>query len=483
MEYPPQEAFSSAPQGTTASFGEATPASVTKLDDPPKFDLESYIANYKGRTRFNRLYLIGITSTYLSVDALKAAISEAKSGKDVARYEKAVRALSEVAPGDHDATLDSAWVQQVQKGVKAEGDQLERELRGYKNNLIKESIRMGNEDMGNHYYETGDLVAASKAYSRMRDYCTTPNHIASMLFKLINVGVERGDWLSVTSNVQRLRNSQSKPEDLARNQAKISAALGLAQMHGGFFRDAATSFLSVKPTLGDTFNDIVTPNDIAVYGGLCAMASMDRTELQTKVLDNVEFRNFLELEPHIRHAIKFFINSKFRPLLDILDNYRTDYLLDIHLHRHVADLYEKIRIKAIQQYLVPFSVVILDTMAAIFSPEVVGGEAHPASLKSPFVKELVRLIQEKVLDARLDLEKGLLIVNEKDTRIEAQEKILKDVRKFNEEMHLQILRASVLQAGMELRAPNQESTARFGHVSAARRGLGGSQRGGPSGSK
>lgn len=97
---------------------------------------------WPGRTRFNRLYLIGNTSTLLAADALKLAVAEAKSGKDVGQYEKAVRALAEVAPGEQDATLDSAWVQKVQNSVRAQSERLEHELRGYKNNLIKESIRV-----------------------------------------------------------------------------------------------------------------------------------------------------------------------------------------------------------------------------------------------------------------------------------------------------------------------------------------------------
>lgn len=88
------------------------------------------------------MYLIGITSTVLANDALKLAIAEAKSGKDVGRYDKAVRALAEAAPHESEASLDSLWVQEVQRSVRAQTDRLESELRGYKNNLIKESIRV-----------------------------------------------------------------------------------------------------------------------------------------------------------------------------------------------------------------------------------------------------------------------------------------------------------------------------------------------------
>jgi COP9 signalosome complex subunit 1 len=97
---------------------------------------------FPGRTRFNRLFLIGTCSTYLSAEALKTAIVEAKSSKDVSRYERAVRALAEVAPNEAEATLDKEWAERTRKVVKAETDRLEHELRGYKNNLIKESIRV-----------------------------------------------------------------------------------------------------------------------------------------------------------------------------------------------------------------------------------------------------------------------------------------------------------------------------------------------------
>ena len=73
---------------------------------------------------------------------MKAAIAESKLGKDVGRYDIAVSTLQEIAPGDPDAVPDLGWVDSTTKQVKAETDRLELELKGYKNNLIKESIRV-----------------------------------------------------------------------------------------------------------------------------------------------------------------------------------------------------------------------------------------------------------------------------------------------------------------------------------------------------
>ena len=112
------------------------------VTEAPKLDLESYIANYKGKTRVYRLIHIGQTSAFLQIDALKAAVTEAKAGKDVGLYEGAVSILRRVTTSPPEATVDMAWIDKTNREVKAETARLEHELKGYKNNLIKESIRV-----------------------------------------------------------------------------------------------------------------------------------------------------------------------------------------------------------------------------------------------------------------------------------------------------------------------------------------------------
>src|ERR1700744_3188357 len=198
------------------------------------------------------------------------------------------------------------------------------------------NVQMGNEDLGTHYYTIGDLNNALKAYSRMRDYCTTAPHIASTAFRIIAVAIEQRNWLAVQSQVHKLRNIQLKPEESTRNNPKMQAATGLQKVSAGDSVEAAISFIGTDSSLGDSYSDVLTSNDVAVYGGLCALASMSRSELQIRVLENSNFRNFRELEPHTRRAITFFCGSKYSQCLEILESYRAEYLLDIYLQPLVA---------------------------------------------------------------------------------------------------------------------------------------------------
>ncbi|KIW56154.1 hypothetical protein PV05_04836 [Exophiala xenobiotica] len=415
------------------------------VQETPNFDLPSYISNYKGRTVFRRLHLIASCSTVLAEEAARMAVVEAKKGADVRNYQEAVALLKRASKGKNvENLLDPVWAAQQEKKNSAETARLENELKGYKNNLIKESIRMGNEDLGTHYYTIGDLNNAVKAYSRMRDYCTTATHIASTAFRIVAVAIEQKNWLAVQSQVHKIRNLQMKPDDMNRNQPKAQAAMGLQQMSIGEYREAATSFLNVDPSIGDSYSDVISSNDVAVYGGLCALASMNRSELQANVLENNSFRNFLELEPHIRRAINFFCATKYSQCLEILESYRADYLLDIYLQPLVSDIYKKIRTKSVIQYFVPFSKVTLASMEKTFG--------SPPD-KPTFLDEIEALIRDGKLDARVDLEYGTLNAVQHDPRAEAQQAALDTVERFIREARMKLIRMQVLNAGLEVKSP------------------------------
>lgn len=78
----------------------------------------------------------------LCVDALKAAIAEAKGSSDVTRYIDAWDCIRIAAPDEPEAQRDQAWIDRIDRANKTETARLESQLKGYKHNLIKESIRV-----------------------------------------------------------------------------------------------------------------------------------------------------------------------------------------------------------------------------------------------------------------------------------------------------------------------------------------------------
>lgn len=67
---------------------------------------------------------------------------------------------------------------------------------------------------------------------------------------------------------------------------------------------------------------IVTPQDIAILGGLCALAAFDREELKVRVLENQGFKEFLDLVPDVRDMISDFYYSRYGSCFTAFDRIR-----------------------------------------------------------------------------------------------------------------------------------------------------------------
>jgi len=181
---------------------------------------------------------------------------------------------------------------------------------------------------------------------------------------------------------------------------------------------------------------VISAQDIATYGGLCALATFDRKRLKAEVRSFVRqhtrciccaTRNlnrpcgigtWLDIVLRVprahassarvaqrlygftilrvstnagRAACTSFAGSRARNLRTNEPTAQPELLLDIHLHSHVERLYSMIHKKALLQYCSPFLTVQLDTMAKAFNCPIATIEAN-----------VIELIRERQLSARIN---------------------------------------------------------------------------------
>lgn len=92
---------------------------------------------------FRRLYLIASCSTALQQEAARLAVVIAKKGKDISYYNDACNLLNSITSKEEaDSFVDPKWLGEQEKHNAADSKKLENELKQYKNNLIRESIRV-----------------------------------------------------------------------------------------------------------------------------------------------------------------------------------------------------------------------------------------------------------------------------------------------------------------------------------------------------
>lgn len=146
-------------------------------------DLDAYSQNYSSVAKIERLLFIAGCCPPLRIDALTLALAEIQSTFLIEKYQDTVQKLNQEKPTD----LDLEWISKKSLEATKEQTRLEQELSSYKSNLIKESIRIGHLELGDHFYKTGDLTSALKCYSNTREYLTIPAHIVEMCLKVIEV--------------------------------------------------------------------------------------------------------------------------------------------------------------------------------------------------------------------------------------------------------------------------------------------------------
>ncbi|XP_061359202.1 COP9 signalosome complex subunit 1-like [Gastrolobium bilobum] len=405
-----------------------------------QFDIEAYASLYAGRTKIARLLFIADhcgDNSAVQLEALRMAYDEIKKGEDTQLLREVAHKIDcRLGP---DYAVDGAWCDAVDRRAELKKEKLDNELNAYRTNLIKESIRMGYNDFGDFYYAHGQLGDAFKSFARTRDYCTTSKHIIHMCMNAILVSIEMGQFPHVTSYVGK---AEQTPEALDQiTVAKLRCAAGLSNLVAKKYKLAARKFLETGPELGSHYNEVIAPQDVATYGGLCALATFDRTELKSKVIDNTHFRNFLELVPEVRELINDFYSSHYASCLEYLGKLKENLLLDIHLHDHVETLYDLIRHKALIQYTHPFVSVDLHMMANAFKTTVTGLE-----------KELEALITDNQIQARIDSHNKILYARHADQRNATFQRALETGREFDGDVRSMLLRSNLIKHEYNLRS-------------------------------
>ncbi len=66
---------------------------------------------------------------------------------------------------------------------------------------------------------------------------------------------------------------------------KVKCAAGLADLNSKRYKSAAKYFLAASLD-NFTHAEVITPNNVAIYGCLCALATFDRNELRTYLIQS-----------------------------------------------------------------------------------------------------------------------------------------------------------------------------------------------------
>lgn len=151
---------------------------------------------------------------------------------------------------------------------------------------------------------------------RSAEHCLTPEHHLTLSKNSVKTSLAWGTFAQIHSYVEKAENipllANKENASLA---AMFKVASGLAALESSKYAEAARKFTEASFEGVSSLRDIISPEDVAIYGSLCALSEFTREELKDLLTD---FYNFLEVVPNVRKMLTSFCASNYAGSLEIL---------------------------------------------------------------------------------------------------------------------------------------------------------------------
>ena len=413
---------------------------VNLVVESSPFDVESYIAQFSGRGKLQRLVYIADHCPSLRIEALQLALKYVMNETyDTQFYEKIVSSLQSIKQTAN-TPLRTEWIEQIKFRADSQRDSLDTALKNHKSSSIKETVRRSYDALGAHHLACGDFSTALKYYSLARNYATLDSQLFQIYTSITKIFIYQKNWYSGDSYLSSTEGVATTVEE----KSKISALAGLFELYNCHYKNAADRFMKVMfithDTPGNDINQIMSNNSIAIYGVLTALATYSRQELKDRTM-NGSFKQFLELEPSLREATIAF-QSKFPTCLSLLEEIKDSLKLDLYIGPHVDRLYQLIQERAFIFYFIPYSSTDLNIMARAFN-------IAYAELED----KLMELILADRLQARIDSQNHILYANTCDSRLLTFDNCLRRGEEWRRKSQALVLKALCTRYDISVRKP------------------------------
>lgn len=420
--------------------------------DCPDFDLKAFAARYTGFTLITRLIYIAERCPSQQVLAYRMAIEALKKGCNTQVYLETV-SMARQAVGDalgDEWGLDQAWVETTKRAGHERTNRINAALVEAKRIGEREPIRLEYMRLGNHQMELGEFSTALTTFLETKAAYTTNLHVVEGCLAVIKASIYLGSMSYVKSQcaIAQLPQAKADPKWIGR----LNAASGLQSLKGGNFMQAASQFIAVGTSLGDTYNDVISTRDIAIYASVASLVTWNRKDLK-ELLKRTEFKNLLELVPIWRKIITDFSKSKYAACFEALQSQKNELLLDCYLGHHIPRLFHTLLEKALIQYFRPFTSVKIPGMAAAFNMDVPEMESH-----------LVNLIADGKIQARIDSANKILYSRHADQRHATFQQALLTGQIYARDVRALLLRMSLGQHDFLIKHPKAGKGRRERHA-------------------
>eukprot|EP00485_Elphidium_margaritaceum_P007266 CAMPEP_0202703178 /NCGR_PEP_ID=MMETSP1385-20130828/16044_1 /ASSEMBLY_ACC=CAM_ASM_000861 /TAXON_ID=933848 /ORGANISM="Elphidium margaritaceum" /LENGTH=504 /DNA_ID=CAMNT_0049360977 /DNA_START=82 /DNA_END=1596 /DNA_ORIENTATION=+ len=399
--------------------------------DYPGFDVGRYASKYVGKVKIDRLLHIARVCPSLKKDCYRVAVAEVRQGLDVGLYGAVMEEAQKVL-GAAECQFDAAWMTSQQQSNEKQVRYLEEEIQRWRNLSNREKICASYLEAAEYCVAIGNFNTAISRYIEAKSYAGDSQMLLDINLKIMVTSIRQGQFGHVKGEASHALASEDIFKD-NKLRSKVLCCLALYNLYNGRYDMAVHNLIDCHFSVYSAFPEVLSGADIALYGGLCALASFTRMQLKKRVLDNSEFKRFLELQPKVGALIQGFYDSEYGKVMSGLNGLRNDIIMDLYLFPRVDHLLTAIRGKALVQYFSPYSAMDINKMASSFKVPVPEME-----------QELSVCIGDGHIKAKIDSHNKIVYASKTDKRNELFRSVLDLGEDFERDMKAVLLRTSLI---------------------------------------
>uniref|UniRef100_A0AC35UC59 PCI domain-containing protein n=1 Tax=Rhabditophanes sp. KR3021 TaxID=114890 RepID=A0AC35UC59_9BILA len=277
---------------------------------------------------------------------------------------------------------DVAWIEKTREVVKNKGAAIRAKVKSAEESNIKEDMQEAYIEQYHFLMKCGEFDNAMKNLNNVvKENVQYTDTVLDGYIKMLETAFFMDAFTKMDSILQQLCKAL-KDENSSYNESasiasakrqsefqKISAKYhvmdGLYKMVRSNFACAAEAFRQADFELVDNPSTLIL-KDIALYGAICALATLSIDQVKSQFLLNTNFKKALISNTTIYDLVVNYSNSQFHKISPILKSIKNDLYSDKYLCPLVDRLYNLIMQNCVLQYMNPYSQGTISSMAATF---------------------------------------------------------------------------------------------------------------------
>ncbi|CDW76767.1 cop9 signalosome complex subunit 1 [Stylonychia lemnae] len=414
---------------------------------PDSLSLKSYIQQYHGNTRYVRLLVIADKQFKLREEALKLCFEMAKTEKKLYFYFEALKILKRAFQDKLDQQplpdfgQDPNFERTVQQEYRMEVKKKDQEIQQLQKSLLKDSIRIAMNELGNIHYQYGFTSEAIKAWIKSHDFSTQEDDLFNISFQIAQAAYE-----SMNLSYLIKYSGEAEARDKLKNQKvtmQIKILDGLSSLLNDNHSQAAAKFSSIQVVDTYALLKYISQQDLAYYVIVCSLSSMKRSDLKSQIMNSSNYKNIMEQAPNASETIESLLNGRYMEFLTQLNQIQVALKFDPFLGHKIGQIIGEIRKKALIQYVTPYKVIDMREIAKAFDLSIEQIEA-----------EIADLIVSKKIQAKIDSHSKLLYSRKDNDTLNSYKEAVALGRMFIRETEQAILRVQAFQMNKVLKGQN-----------------------------